>query len=291
MALSRAKYRRVPDLYVTGTELVLEDGTVMYLRVMNPFEKDEATHDAQLAKARLVLALKSDHASDERDMVEAQFLMHGLDRAREQLVAMCTNDKLVEIILEIRDDPEWSERMELTERRAEIMARPESDPERLLLDEINSAYVAEIQKRQDAERDFQTARFADADRQELLTQYTDFYIKRRGDELAGAEYTLTEAWYATRVCVGTLNDDGTWDHDACEGHAVQVYESKADFRNQPEPLQDLIESSIRQLNMTGRDARFSDRLQSSSESSPQPSKAEESAPSSQETTLVGAHGT
>ncbi len=61
MALTRAKYRRVP-LYTVGTELVLKDGTVLWLQVMNPFERDEAQRDAQLARTRLVMALKGEPA-------------------------------------------------------------------------------------------------------------------------------------------------------------------------------------------------------------------------------------
>lgn len=291
MALSRAKYRRIPDLYVTGTELVLEDGTVLWLRILNPFERDEATHDAQLARARLILALKSEHGSDERITVEAAFLQQGEEKARESLASITANDKLIDILLEIRDSPEWAERLELSERRAELLSRPESDPERLMLDEINVAYVAEIERRQEEERAYETGRLAKVGREALLNEYIDFYIKRRGDELAGAEFALTEAWYAARACEGVLLDDGSWNHNACEGHDLQVFEHKGDFRRQPEPLQDLITESLKALNMSGRDARFSARQQSSSESSPLPSKAEESTPSSPDATLVGAHGT
>ncbi len=59
MALTRAKYRRVPEPYTVGTELVLKDGVVLWLQVMNPFERDEAQRDAQLARTRLVMALST----------------------------------------------------------------------------------------------------------------------------------------------------------------------------------------------------------------------------------------
>lgn len=196
------KHRRVPDLFTVGTELVLADGTVMFLRVMNPFERDEAIHDAQLARSRLVMALKSDHGSDERVKVEAAFLQHGVDTARATLAQMAAGEKLLEILTEIREDPEWTTRLELSERRAEIMARPETDPERQLLDEINLQYITEVRARQDAERDYQTQRLAKVPQDDLLEEYIVAYIARRGDELAGAEYALVEAWYAVRVCDG-----------------------------------------------------------------------------------------
>lgn len=74
----------------------------MFLRVLNPFERDEAIHDAQLARSRLILALKSDHGSDERMKVEAAFLQHGVENARTTLEAMAANDKLVDIPLKNR---------------------------------------------------------------------------------------------------------------------------------------------------------------------------------------------
>jgi hypothetical protein len=88
-----------------------------------------------------------------------------------------------------------------------------------------------------------------------------------------------------------VREDGSWDHEPCDGHQVQVYESKAELRQQPEELQDLITDALKALNMSAHDARFSARLQSSSESSPQPSKAEASTPSSPVVTLVGARAT
>lgn len=55
-------------------------------------------------------------------------------------------------------------------------------------------------KRQDSERAFQALRLAKVDKAALLEEYVAFYITRRGDALAGAEYALTEAWCAVRVC-------------------------------------------------------------------------------------------
>lgn len=290
MALSRAKYRRVPELYTTGTEVVLKDGTVLWMQVLNPFEVDEARSDAQVARSRLVMALKSEHGSDERAKVEATFYTDGHDAAITRLAEARGQNKLVEIVSALRDDPEWSERLEIADRSEAIRARPIEDPERKLLEQINVEYLTEVVRRQNEEKDFQLSRFTDMSDAELIEEYIDNYIERRGGDVALAEYSLTEVWYAARVCEGVQLDDGSWNHDACESHAVQVYETKADLRSQPEDLQDLLRETMHALAMTVREAKNSARQESSSVSSPLPSEPEESTPSTPEETLVSVPG-
>lgn len=96
MPPSRSKYRRLPDLYTVGTELVLKDGTVLWMQVLNPFEQDEAKLDAQAARARLVLALKTDAATAERDTVRGWFLEDGHDTAVQRLVDGKVSPKIVD---------------------------------------------------------------------------------------------------------------------------------------------------------------------------------------------------
>lgn len=290
MALTRAKYRRVPDLYNQGTELVLKDGTVMWMQVINPFQRDEAQHDAQVARSRLVMALKSVHGSDERVKVQAAFFEGGRDRAIERLVMSKVTTKLVEILTDIRDDPEWTERLEITERQDELLARAPSDPERLLLEQINRDYLDEITGKQNAERDYQQQRLTAMSDEVLLEEYVDLYLDRRGNEIAAAEFALTEAWYAARVCDGKQLDDGQWDHSSCESHTLQVWETKQDLRSQPEELQDAVMLSLQDLSMSVRDARFSARQGSSSQSSPLPSEEGASTPSGPTATPAAAPG-
>lgn len=288
MALSRAKYRRLPELYVAGTELVLKDGAVMWLQVLNPFQTEEARHDAQVARSRLVMALK-EHGSAEMAFVEAALWQDGEAGARARLVEDKCNEAIAKIVNDIRDDPDWKERLDIMDRSDDTATL--EDSEKALLTEIQLAYVGAIQKAMDSERDYFTSKYSDADRQTLLDEYSKIYIDRRGAELATAEYRVVEIWYGARVCEGTHDESGTWDHSACEGHQVQVFESKAEVRQLPTDLSDLLSTAYDELSMSIRDAKDLDRLASSSDSSRQPSAAEESTPSTQEATPSAPPGT
>jgi hypothetical protein len=285
--VSRAKYRRLPELYVTGTEVVLADGCVIWMQVLNPFEVDEARHDAQTAKARLVMAL-SRPDSDETVKFEADLR----DRARmvSALVEIRVREAMVDAVEAIRNDPDWLERLEIADRSEELLARPPDDDERRLLDDINRDYLTELNERVAATRDFEAQRLEALDADALRTEATRSYIDRRGGDAALDEYTLTELWYAARACDGVRIDDG-WDHGACDSHRVRVWETKAEIRELPADLGELLAETVGRLNMSVREARSSARQGSSSDSSPLPSAPEESTPSTPAGTLVSAPGT
>ena len=291
MALSREKYKRIPDLYTLGTELVLEDGNVIYMAALNPLQKDEAHHDASVARARLVMALKSDHASDERAKVTAQFIQDGKDLAVLKLVNAKLNQNLVKLASQIQNDPDWTERLEILERSSDLLANPAEQSERELLEQLNNDYIAEFQRLQDIEREYETARLETMNDDELIAEYIELYLEHRGGEVAVAEYNLTEAWYAARCCEGVQIGETDWDHSRCENHQVQVYATKTEVRSLPEDLQLLFIRTMAQLNMSVRDARFSARQGSSSASSPLPSEAEASTRSTQDVTLSEPPGT
>lgn len=281
MALSREKYRRIPDLYTAGTELVLQEGTVMYMAVLNPLERDEAQHDAQVARARLIMALKSEHGSDERVKVEAAFFTDGRDKAIERLVAVRVQEHVVESVSAIQSDPDWIEKLEVMQRSEDLLARVPEDAERKLLEQINREYLEEFGRRQGDEQAFLEGKFGDLDDAGLIEEYVEMYVERRGNDVALAEYNLTEVWYAARVCEGVQIGPGQWDHDGCEHHQLRVYEAKAEVRSLPEDLQNLMGEAMITLNMSVRDARFSDRQGSSSDSSPLPSAPAASTASTQ----------
>lgn len=290
MALTRSRYRRLPELYVTGTTVTLLDGQLVWLQALNPFQRDEASRDAQVARARLINALKSKHGGEERDLVTASFLTEGRDAAVQLLISARLSNKLGKILLELRDDPDWSERMTVMERSDDLQARPSEDAERKLLTDYNAQYLAEINKRQDVERDYLRSQLEPLEERELLEEYVETYLERRGDTVAGAEFALTELWYSARVCAGATDDTGKVDHQGCENHYLTLFETKAEVRDQPEALQDLLYDALKGLAMAPRDARFSDRQGSSSQSSPLPSEEAASTPSTPSETPSSAPG-
>lgn len=287
MALTRTKYRRVTDLYVQGTEVVLKDGSVIWLQVLNPFERDECTHDAQIARARMVMAIKE---GEEREKIVGAFQQDGRDTTIDKLADSKATAHVAKIVDELAADPEWRERVEIMDRSSDILASSEQ-AEKDLLTRINEEYLREVVERQKAEYEYQVDRMKRMTDEDLLEEYVEAWIDRRAQDVARAEYQLTEVWYAARVCEGVKQEDGSWNHEACESHVLNVWETKAEVRSLPEDLQDLLNTSLSALNMSARDARFSARQGSSSDSSPLPSEAVESTPSIPTAIPVGAPGT
>lgn len=288
MAMSRSKYRRLTELYVQGKEIVLKDGSLLWAQVLNPFEKDEATHDAQLARARMVMAIKE---GDEREKVIAAFQSDGRAVSVEKLADVKAQSEIAKIVDEIAADPEWSERVEIMDRSDDIMSRPLEDAERDLLAKINEEYIKEVVDRQRAEYEYQVDRFEKMSEEDFIEEYCDAWMERRAADVARSEYQLSERWYAIRACEGVVTEDGTYNHDACESHKLQLFDTKLEARDIPEDLQTLLDDSLAALNMSVRDARFSDRQGSSSDSSPLPSEAAESTPSTPTETLASVPGT
>lgn len=287
---SRSKYRRLTDLYTQGETIKLKDGSPVYVQVLNPFEMDEARHDAQVARSRIVMALKQ-FGSDELAKVEASFWMHGRERAIENLMDDQATELLVKSTEAIANDPDWKERLDLAERQDEIMAQPESDPERELLTKINTDYIAEVERIVEEERGYLQGKYESFTDDKLIEEYVRLYIDRRGTDLGVAEHRLTEMWYAARCCDGVLDEDGEWTHEACDGHKVRLFETKGEVRDLPDELQTLLLAAVAALNMTVREAKNSDRQASLLASSPAPSAPEESTVSIPDATPASVPGT
>lgn len=287
MALTRKKYRRIPELYVVGKEIPLLDGTILWLQVLNPFERDECSHDAQVARARIVMAVKD---GDERKKIEGSFYQDGRDSTIEKIADAKATEYIAKIVEELAGDEEWRERIEIMDRADDILASNEP-AEREVVAKIHEDYLKEVLARQKTEYDYQADRFEAMTDEDVLGEYTEMWLERRGTDVARLEYQLTEIWYAARVCEGVDLGDGAYDHSACEGHNLTVWETKAEVRQLAGDLQELLTQELAQLNMSPRDARFLDSPASSSDSSLQPSAEVESTPSTPTETPVSVPGT
>jgi hypothetical protein len=255
--VSRSKYKRVPDLYTVGTEVVLKDGSVMWVQVPNPF---------------------------------AAFIEHGREAAIQDLVNHKAGSYLLKVVDNLRTDPEWKERLEILDRSEELIARQPDDAERRLLLKLSEDYQDEVTKRLEDETAFLEGQYERMDDDTLWVEFRDYYADRRAADVATAEYKVTEMWYATRCCDG-VQVDGGWDHSACDGHELRVYEEKHEVRSLPLELQRALYQALELVSMTERDARFSARQGSGSESSPLPSEVAESTRSTQDETPVEVPGT
>lgn len=287
---SRAKYKRTTDLYVQGRELELRDGNVVFVQALNPLERQEALGDAVAARARIILALE-EIDSDEMRKVRGAFFQDGRAASIDAMLSNQTGEMLARISSQVRDQPEWREKMKIVDRNAELKARDPEDVERQALQKIESEWFAEVNERFDVERDSRRVQYEAMGDEELIAELKELWAKNRGDTAAENEMKVSELWFALRCCDGTKNEDGVWDHSACDNHQLRLYETKDEVARLPEPLMDEYLTAMSLLNLTVREAKNSARLQSSSGSSLQPDVAEESTPSTPEETPSGAPGT
>jgi hypothetical protein len=284
------RFRRLTDLFVNGREVTLPDGSHLWIQAINAYERDECISDAQVARARLVLALKEN--GSERIKVEGRLAERGRDAMVVDLVQAQVDKKYSEIITQMESDPEWAEKLTIV-RRTDFtqQATPATQDERDLVDKILTEWSSAIEERLDDERTWQTQHYARVPEETLLEDYLELWLDKRGNEVASAEYSLTEMWYATRYCEANHIDDDVLDHSLCKGHPDRVFATKADARSAPEKLQLIIGGELAALAMGDKDPKGSARPTSSSESSPTPSAAEESTPSTSTETLAPPPGT
>jgi hypothetical protein len=284
------RFRRLTDLFVAGREVTLPDGTHLWIQAINAYERDECISDAQVARARLILALK-EHGT-ERIKVEGRMAERGRDALIVDLVQAKTDSKYPDIVSELESDPEWGEKLTIVRRTDfSVAATPATQEERDLVDKILGEWTVKLTARLDEERDWRMTHYSRVTDDVLLDDYLEMWLERRGNEVASAEYTLTEMWYATRYCEAVYVDDDTLVHTHCKGHPDRVFETKADARSAPEKLQTIIAGELASLSMGDKDPKGSGRRTNSSGSSPTPSAAEESTPSTSTATPEQAPGT
>jgi hypothetical protein len=276
--LTRAKYRRTPELYTDGVTVMLDDNNPIYLRVMNPFERQEALADAQTARARLVLAL-SQPDSDEALKVRSAFVQDGRAVAIDNLLGIKSAELMRRAYVSLSNDPDWKERLDVLNRGSDLAAAPPTEAEKDLTNRLEADYVTEMNTRNTAEQAAERAHLETLSDAALVDEYVDVWREQRGNDVAQNEYQITELWYCARVCDAKPAAGGDYDHARCEGHRIRAFETKAEVAGLPDRLQTLLLEKLAGINLTVREAKNSDRAPSSSASSPQPDEEEESTPS------------
>lgn len=287
---NKQRFRRLTDLFVRGKSVRMPDSSYLWVQALNDFERDEALNDAQIARARLVMAMKS--SGSERLKAQARLAEVGRVQLEEELAEKKTTAKAADFINGMRADPEWKERMDIVMRTVwEEEAKPATDEEVAFMAQLNQEVLDELVKREQDERDYQMRQVESLSEDELVDAWVEEWLDRRGSERATAEYKLTELWFATRYCAATGEDLETLDHSRCEGHHEQVFADKAEARSVPDELSGLLRSALDTLGMDGTDPKDSASRPPSSDSSPTPSEPGESTPSTSTTTPATPPGT
>lgn len=284
------RFRQVVDLYTSGKVVLLRDGSPVWMQSLNPFEQDTARNEAQIAKARLTLALK-EIDSGEQAKVRMFFMEEGIEAARAKVIDAKIAEAMPKMLERVRNDPEWTERLDILERGLDSTARVPEPSERDLITKLSEEYTAEISKRLGSEREYQEARFDLASEVDLWEEYLDWYLARRGSEIQLAEYRMHQLYFGARWCEAIDDGEGDWSHEDCSGHRERIFASKDEVRDAPEQLVAVLMGAADDLEMTVREAKNSDRQGSSSDSSPLPSEAGESTASTPTETPVAPPGT
>jgi hypothetical protein len=278
-----SRLRRVTDLFVKGKEVRLPDGSYLYVRALNSFERAEALSAAQSAKARFAMALED--GGEELDKIRARLVEVGREEFCTQLASARALQGSGKFIAAIEADAEWAERLEILRRSdAGDDATPLTPEEIALIAKIGSDFVAEAQRRQDDEQAFQIKTLEGATDDDLVDEYKKTWLEQRGNAIANAEYRLTEVWYSARLCAALATalpgePAGVLDHGACGGHAERLFDSRAEVREAPDDLVDLLSGALAEIDMAVADPKDSARPASSSDSSAPPSSPGEGADS------------
>jgi hypothetical protein len=274
----RGRYRRATDLYVTGQELVLKSGDVIWLQAMNSLERDEAVSDAQAARSRLALSLK-DEDSEEQLKIRVMFVADGEEGAIARLREAHRNEAYVQAVDEIEAEEDWVERVAMIRRGPDLMAvaTPEEQAyyKKTLWD-----FTDRVGHTMEEILTAEEVRIADLDEKGRWEEYLAWWSDIRGNDVGIVEYRYTELYYAARACIAEPPaDGGKWDHSQCEQHTVRIYDAKEDLRHEPENYLEPLFTALAEMEVSDHQAKLLAAQSSSSDLSASQSSAVESVPS------------
>ncbi|MGZ4745730.1 MAG: hypothetical protein ACXVYY_01470 [Oryzihumus sp.] len=268
--------KQLTDLYVKGVEFPLPDGTVVWLQKLTPFEQGECRRLASLARARTLLALK-EVGSEEFTLVTGQ--LEGL--ATDDLVAAVVGSKYAEMYsaatAAILIDPDWAERNEIR-TGTDVSTLTPGSPEDELLTKLEGEYAEEVMQRLAALQEVERDKLKAMPRADLVEAYRELYSQSRGSDAFTRAFRELDLWFMLRRCSATKDEDGRWNHEGCD-HQVKLLAAAQDLQALPEELLLELRAAEASITMSVRDARFSARQGSSSDSSPLPSAPVGSEPS------------
>lgn len=253
---NRSRYRKAAELYVTGTELELKDGSVIWCQVLNDFEITDARRQAAAARSRYSMAMH-EVGSEEYDTLRSNFLERGRDLTILDILAVRQPDHLVLATNELEADEEWKERYEILHRSEEIDARDESDPEKQLLNKINEDWLAAINEIIELEQGRARRQLESMDDDALFEEYRDEWVERRAGGLAMEAYALREVFHGARCCEGIRDEEGKFGpkaHEQCD-HRERAFETEDDLKELPGELYSALRTAFDTMNMTVREAK------------------------------------
>lgn len=280
---NKSRYKRLTDLFTVG-EVVQPDpedpGALLWVQKLNGFELDESRKEAQVVRARTVLALRQE-GSDEVNALTDAVSRLDKDRLIAGIVSSLYTKHVGEASAAIAADPEWAERMDIMER-TDRNAVPED--ERRVVDKINADYLDTLNQKildlDKAERE----RLEDEDDEAVRRAYIDSFIESRAAAVFLREMRYVECFYGVRMCDAKQKDPENgnydWDHKECSHE--RLYDDIEEARQMPDELLNQFTRAFDRINVPARTAKGLARRGASSGPSRQLSEPEASAPSTPE---------
>lgn len=253
-----ARYLQAAALYVTGTELVLRDGSIIWCQVLNDFEISDARRQAAAARARYTLSMGKDIDSDERRQLDAAYSERETKDIINDIVEVRRAEHMTTATNEIESDPEWKERWEVLRRSSDVEDRPEEDPERQVLVKVQGEWIAAIEEIIEHEQGRTLRQLEGMTPEQLHEEYRKEWVERRAGTLAIEAYNLREIYLGSRCCDGIRDEDGSFGPDAhkgCNNHSERAFEDEDTVRHLPDPLFISLRESFESLAVTVREAK------------------------------------
>ena len=280
MALSRAKYRRLPDLYVAGKELVLKDGSSHVAAGAQPLPGRRGTARRAGARAAAWSWLSRSTAAPRWPSSRPRCGRTAKRAPAPAVVESSATRRRQQIVDDIRNDTGLERAPGHHGPRTPMTTATLEDSEQALLDRDPARPTSTTSRRR------WTAR---ATTSPASTRTLPARTCCARSTPSSTSTAVVRSWRRRvphrRALVrrpGLRRHAGRrrpWDHAPARAISSQVFESKAEMRQLPDDLSDLLSDGLDELAMSLRDAKDLDRLASSSDSSRQPSEPEESTPS------------
>jgi hypothetical protein len=283
--VARDRFKKLNDLFIKGRHVDLPDGSHLWVQVLNTYERDDCISAAQVARSRLILALKN--KGEESTKVMAHIAEVGYEEIARDLAEVKTEDSYFKSANQIRDDPDWKERMEILDKTEVEDIDKLVDEEKELLSTIQQEFMAELDKRRDEERELARHEFQMMTDEELEEAFLDAWLDKKGSLAGQLEYQRHEVAFAARYC----DEEGEVEPDVCKARGERVFDEVEQVRHAPQDLIDSIRTIVQELSMGERDPKDLASTLDSSASLPMPNEPAESTASTSSETPPSPPGT
>lgn len=278
VALLRLK--RVSDLFVEGTEVVLsEDPFVMvWVNKLNSFEDDEARKDglAFRSLAQLHIEREGDFHPAIAGYV-AEFESGTQEERAKRLADLHSQEDLIAAMNEVDGREEWQEKGDML-RRGELIADTGDVEAQTAVAAQTLKYFEEIQTELEKRNADRVSELKGIPEEEMAKQFRKKAVEVVTlDDFVRAR-DITTVFFALRHCDASKPGN----HSKCKHE--RLLEDRSQVETLPEGLVTQVKEALDNTDVNPREAGNSDAPTPSSESSEQPNEPEESQPSIRQVT-------